>query len=99
MTHEERAFFSIIGAEAQPKIWREPSKAGYWLVDCLRRVRWSKIEQQLNGSPAAQTNSARLFPQQIEASNGEHNAHEPLPRRRFVKKENPGKRHDRCAPR
>src|SRR2546430_16065908 len=38
-----------------------------------------------------------LFAQQKQTGDGEHNADKSLPRRRFMKKQNPGDRHDRCA--
>src|SRR5207253_2951792 len=38
-----------------------------------------------------------LFAQQKQTGDGEHSADMSLPRRRFMKKQNPGDRHDRCA--
>src|SRR5438034_787191 len=38
-----------------------------------------------------------LFAQQKQTSDGEHNADKSLPRQRFMKKQNPGDRHDRRA--
>ena len=38
-----------------------------------------------------------LFAQQKQTGDGERNADKSLPRQRFMKKQNPGDRHDRCA--